>query len=734
MKTQQNTHSAGINRREFLQLSAATGGGLYLGVAWPAAATAKAGEAGFSPFAFAHIAADNTATVTVAKSEMGQGVRTTLAMIVAEELDLDWPTVVVRQAENNADKYGRQGTGGSGSVRDAWGPLREGAARARTALLKAAAQHWSVETDQLHTHSGRVINPANGEALTYGALAAAAARVENTDDFKLKAVQDFKLIGHELPGVDVSDIVTGQATYGLDVRQPGQLFASLLRCPEYGGSLASVDHSEAMKVPGVSKVFSIKAVGPPVNTHDAVVVVASNSWAAMRGRDALKVEWKKGAHAQESSAQNSQNMHQALQKSAAELVNKVGDPDAVLARAKKVIRGDYEAPFIAHATMEPMNCTARLDGEAMRIWAPTQFPNWAAGSVAAATGLKAENIALEVTLLGGGFGRRINPDFVTEAGLVAQQCPGQAVQVMWSREDDMRHDFYRPQAVHRFEASLGSDGYPEAIRQRFSTPAINLTIGNPNDPGVSEADGTGNMLYKVPNRSCEYALLDSGVHRGWWRAVHTTHGTFALESFIDELAEAAGIDALTYRLKMIDELQVERPGAHHPDHPFRAERLKAVLTLAAEQAGWGQPLPDGRALGIACAIDHSSYCAEVVEVSLENGKPRVHKVTCAVDCGPVLNPNGARAQLEGGVHQALSVALGERITVRNGRVEQGNFDDYPLLRIHQAPVAIATHFVASDYAPTGLGEPSVPPLAPALANAVYRLTKKRLRSLPLNIG
>ena len=722
-----------IARRHFLKISAVAGGGLLLSTRVFSKADVQSEDTDFLANAFVKIEKDNTTTITIAKSEMGQGVRTSLALLIAEELDLDWKAVKIKQAVNNPKKYGRQGTGGSGSVRDNWLPLRESAGKLRQVLLQAASKIFNQSVNNLKTENGKVID-SKGNSLSYGELAKDAAKLIPPDTVTLKSAKDFKLIGKEHTGVDVDDIVCGKAKYGIDSAPENCVYAVVARTPEFGATIDSFDATECKKVKGVLKVFQIQAVAAPVNTKHGVVVIANNTWSAMQGKSLLKINWKSGNHASESSEDYRKTMLENVSKPGIELVNKQGDPDAVLKSSQSVISATYEVPFIAHSTMEPMNCTALFDGENIKIWAPTQFPNWAASSVAGATRVSEDKIELYVTLMGGGFGRRINPDVVTEAALIAKELPNQAVQVFWSREDDIQNDFYRPPAVHRFDATLDQDGNPHAFRHRLSTPAINATLGPALNAGRGEADGTANMLYRCPNRSSEYTMLISGVYRGWWRAVHTTHGTFALECFMDELAEKAGEDELDYRLNLIDEYTMEYP-AQSEKFPIQNERLKGVLKEVEKISNWKNPkLPKGHAYGVACAIDHLSYCAEVVEVSIEKDQPVIHNVYVAVDCGPVVNPNGARAQLEGGVHQALSVALGEKITIKDGKVQQSNFHDYQLLRINQAPKNIKISFVQTDTHPTGLGEPSVPPLAPALANALYKLTGQRIRTLPINLG
>jgi isoquinoline 1-oxidoreductase beta subunit len=732
-----------LSRRQFLWVGAALGGGLLVQVACRGKSDAEAQAAGPggnaspspSPSIFIRIAPDDTVHVTIPKSEMGQGVRTTLALFVAEELDADWAKVRLEAATFDR-RFGDQGTGGSGSVLDTHTRLRVAGATMRHMLLAAAAQQLGVPESELSTKDSRVIHTASNRTLGYGALADAAAKLPVPTNVRLRQPSEWRLLGRDgIKGLDVQDIIHGRAKYGIDVRRDGMLFASVERAPVFGATVTSFDATEAMKVPGVRHVVEVKDAFRDAGVHAGVAVVATNTWAAMQGRKALRIAWSSSPHANESSEHYSAFMRDAVSKPGKEVVNRIGDPDAVLAKASDVIRADYELPFLSHATMEPQNCTAQFANGVMELWSPTQFPDWAHSAVAEHLGLDKDKVKVNVTpLMGGAFGRRINPDFSVEAAVIAKSVNGAPVQVVWTREDDLRHDFYRQCAIHRLEGTLGPDGNPIAIRHRFSSAAIDASGGKSGKFGPGESDGVGNHVYRVPNRSTEYTLLESGVPRGWWRAVNTTHGTFAIESFIDELAEKAGKDPYEYRMALIDRWVVDSP-KDSKEYLFNPDRFKAVLKLAADKAGWGQPLPPGHALGIAQNVpDHLTYAAEVVEASVENGRVKVHRVVVAVDCGRVFNPDGARAQLEGGVVQALSAALGEEVTIAGGAVVQGNFDTYRLLRIGGEPARIECHWVTNDaYPVTGLGEPAVPPLFPALANAIARATGKRPRTMPLRI-
>mgnify|MGYP006278966257 CR=1 FL=1 len=726
------------SRRDFLKVTGAAGGGLLLAIQLPGSVTAETtgadGAAAFAPNAYLEIHPDGSATVTVAQSEMGQGVRTSLAMLVAEEAELDWERVTVETAPADQETYGQQGTGGSASVRRNWRPMREAGATARAMLVAAAASELGAPAGELEARRSRVVHAASGRELGYGELAGAAAGRSVPEEVELKSPDEWRLIGRGQVGVDVDEIVTGRAEFGSDVRREGMLHAVVARTPAHGGSVRSFDDSDAREVPGVVDVFEIGGVGGGVNVHPGVAVVAESTWAAIQGRDALDVEWEPGPGGGDTTGGYREAMHEAVEGPGSVTLNRLGDPDGVIEEAGEVHSAVYEVPFLSHATMEPQTCVAEVSGDRCEIRSPTQFPNWARQATAEALGIPPENVEVTIPLLGGGYGRRINPDVTVEAALVARRVDG-PVQVTWTREDDVRHDFYRPCAVHRVDAVLGGDGSVEAWRQRFSTPAIDATYAPEVDEeafGLSESTGAADMLYRVPNRSCEYTYLPSELTRGWWRAVSTTHTRFATECFLDELAEAAGRDPLELRLELIGELPVERPEPSE-DFPPDPERLKGVLRRAAEEAGWGRELPGGRGMGIACAIDHLSYSAEVIEVTVEDGELTIDRLTCAVDCGPVVNPDHGRAQVEGAAIQGLSAALKERITVEDGAVVQGNFDDYPILRIHEAPRQVDVHFVETDAHPTGLGEPGLPPAAPALANAIYAATGRRLRTLPLEL-
>ncbi len=718
-----------LSRRDFLKVGVAATGGLLISGLWP-----HLGEAGSEAAAelnpYVQIDPDSTVRIFIPMSEMGQGVRTSLAMLVAEELDIDWQQIRVEQAPLDA-RYGVQITGGSSSVRTRWRVMREAGAMARALLVEAAARRWGVDPARCRTEHGQVYHPNGTDVLPYGALAAEAASLEPPQSVRLKDPASFRLIGRPQPGVDVPDIVTGRATYGIDVRLPGMLVASIEHCPYINGRLLRYDDTAARQVPGVRTVVEVPAVGSGVHrVRPGVAVIAENTWAALRGRQALRIEWEAGETAQHSSATYQEHML-ALVAEPGRVVGERGSVEAALAQGAQRLEATYVLPFLAHAPMEPINATAHVEGDRCTVWAPVQTPGWAANGIAQVLGIPERNVRVLVTLLGGGFGRRLMVDYAVEAALLSKAA-GAPVQVVWTREDDLQFDFYRPMAVHRIQAALDAQGKPLAWHHRLVSTSIQASLEGPDTPNPhrSEVGGADLLPYRVPNWRLEYRPFHSPLPRGWWRSVEHTHTAFAVESFIDELAAAAKRDPLAYRLELFDMEARSHEGGWAP--PYEPARLRRVLELAAEKAGWGRSLPEGHGLGIACHWAFASYAAEVIEASVEsNGQVRVHRVVAVLDCGRVVNPSGAEAQVVSGVLDGLWTALKAEVLLEGGRIVSSNFDTYPLLRQSEVPPQIEVHFVESDRDPTGLGEPPVPPVAPALANALYAATGRRIRQLPI---
>jgi len=689
-----------LDRRDFLKLGAVAGTGLLLGVRVSRHSVAAAEVAGFQPNVFLRVDPGGDVTIWLAKSDMGQGVHTALPMIVADELDADWTRVHVMQADAHPDKYGRMMTVGSSSVRNgAWTPLRRAGASAREMLVAAAAARWNVSASELSTENGRVIHKSSGRTAGYGELADAAATMPVPANPRLKEPSQFKLIGTRAPLLDTNDKVSGKAVYGIDVRVPGMLFATVVHPPVFGGKVASFDATKARAVPGVKRV---------VEVSQGVAVVADHTWAAFKGARALDITWDNGAFAM-SSADIFAEFARLADAGGAEARND-GDVAAALASATRHLRATYEAPYLAHATMEPMNCTAHAQADRCEVWAPTQNPQGVQQAAARLTGLSTDRVSVHTTYLGCGWGRRSTTDFVQDAVETSMKV-GAPVQVLWTREEDMRHDFYRPAAHARLEGCVDANGRIVALGARVVAQGIAGGRGPIDGPAVG---GIADMPYTIPNVRVEYARAELPVPVGYWRSVGPSQNTFMLESFIDELAHLGGRDPVELRR----ELLTENP------------RLKHVVEKAADLSGWGKPLPAGRARGIALLQDRGARVAEVAEVSLENGKVRVHRVTCAVDAGQIIHPGIAEAQFSGSVVAGLTAAFYGEITIDRGRVAQANFDAYRMLRMPEMP-DVTVYIVDSHEEPGGVGEPAVPPIAPAVANALFQLTGKRIHRLPI---
>lgn len=711
---------ATLDRRDFLKVGAAAGGGLLLWVALPgggrrgAVAAADREDAllgaGLQPSAFLRVDPDGSVTIWVGKADMGQGVRTALPMIVADELDADWSRVTSVQADAHPEKYGRQMTVGSSSVRGgAWTPLRQAGAAAREMLVAAAAARWGVPAAGCRTERGRVLHDASGRSLGYGELAAEAAALDVPAEPRLKDPSEFTLIGTRVPLVDTRDKVTGRAGYGIDARAPGMLYATVLRPPVFGASLGSFDATRALAVEGVRDVLEISA---------GVAVVADHTWAAFEGAKALDVTWEPGGFAMGS--EEIARRHAELARGPAAVAREEGDPDGALEATARRVDATYEVPYLAHATMEPMNCTAHARGDGCEVWAPTQTPQRAQRVAAELTGLPLEDVTVHVTYLGCGWGRR-HTDFVEDAVETSMKA-GAPVQVVWTREEDMRHDQYRPASRIDFAGGLDDAGRAIALRARVTGQPLLVPPGGGGRAGRERGadrnavEGVASMGYAIPNLRVDYCRSDVGVPTGYWRSVGPSGNTFMVEGFVDELAHAAGRDPLEFRLELLR------------DHP----RLTRVLELAAEKAGWDSPPPEGRARGIGLVEDKGGHVAQIAELSVEDGGVRVHRVTCAVDCGQVVHPGIVEAQTVGSVVAGLTAALYGEITLDGGRVVQSNFHDYGMLRMREMP-DVEVHIVDSRDEPGGVGEPAVPPIAPAVANALFALTGTRIRSLPIRL-
>ena len=699
-----------VTRREFVGAGIAAGAGLVIGFYLPRGT--KEGRS-FSPNAYLRITPDDKITVVVARSEMGQGVRTALPMILAEELEADWKQIEIEQA-GASTFFGDQTTGGSASIRTCWDPMRKAGATAREMLLSAAALTWNVPRSACAAQTGGVTHPASGRRLSYGDLVNRASTLPIPADVPLKQSKDYKIVGQRLRRLDSAAKVEGKAVFGIDHRLPGMKYAVLARCPVIAGKASGFDDKESRKVAGVSHVGKIG--------DSAVVVVADRVWGAIEGRRVLDVTWDEGPNKDLNTAAVMASLKQGAAKKGANLYS-AGEPTKVSGRR---VSAEYWLPFMAHAPMEPGNCTADYRGTACELWAPTQVPQDCRDSVATALGLDPDRVKVNVTLMGGGFGRRLEHDYAVEAALVSKAIRA-PVKVLWTREDDMRFSTYRPASLHQLSAALDGSGFPAGLTHRIISPSISGQKGQPVPNGVDpDLPDEAGPVYGIANYLIEYVMTETPVPLGWMRSVYALQAGFALESFMDELAVAAGKDPFEYRLHLLAKDQ----DLVYFSTTWKTARMRGVLQLAAERAGWDKPLPAGRYRGIACFGCFSSYVAEVVEITMENDQPRVHRVVAAFDCGQVVNPGILEQQMEGGIIYALANALRAKITIEKGRVVQGNFDDYAPLRMEEMP-AVEVYAVPSQEAPTGIGEPPVPPLAPALCNAIYAATKKRIRTLPI---
>jgi CO/xanthine dehydrogenase Mo-binding subunit len=701
-----------LSRREFVAAAVSAGTGLVVGFYLPHGRLNK-GDRSFSPNAYVRITLDNKITIVVARSEMGQGVRTALPMILAEELEADWKQIEIEQA-GASTLYGDQTTGGSASVRTTWDPMRKAGAAAREMLISAAALTWGVSRSGCSAQNGTVVHAPSNRRLNYGDLVGKAATLPIPSDVILKQPRDYKIVGQRLARVDTPSKVKGEAGFGIDFRMPGMKFAVLSRCPTIGGKVVSFDDKESKKNPSVSFVGKI--------SDAAVAVVADSVWGAMEGRRLLNVNWDDGPNKDLNTASVMESLKQAASKKGASLYSA---GDVTKAKGRR-ITAEYRLPFMAHAPMEPGNCTASYSATGCELWAPTQVPQDCRDSVATAVGLDPDQVKVNVTLMGGGFGRRLEHDYAVEAALVSKAANA-PVKVLWTREDDMRFSTYRPASLHQLSAVLDGAGWPVAFTHRIIAASISGQKGQPVPGGVDpDLPDEAAFVYGLENVSIESVIAETPVPLGWMRSVYALQMAFAGESFIDELAAAAGKDPLEYRLHML----AKDRDIQYFTTTWHTARMRGVLQLAADKAGWKNPLPAGRFRGIACFGCFSSYMAEVVEISMENETPRVHRVVAAVDCGQVVNPGILEQQIPGGIVYGLSNALRAKITIEKGRVVQGNFDDYAPLRMEEVPV-VEVYAVPSAEVPTGIGEPSVPPLAPALCNAIYAATKKRIRALPI---
>ncbi len=707
--------ASNVSRRALLQAGAAAGGGLMLSLRLPFANGEGEAADGFAPNAFIRIQGDERIVLTMPYVEMGQGTYTSIPMLIAEELEVELKQVQLEHAPPNEKLYGNpllggiQATGNSNAIRAAWQPLRQAGATARTMLVSAAAKRWNVDPASCRAQSGEVRHTPTGRTIKYGALAAEAARVPVPENVVLKRPEDFKLIGTPAKRLDVPAKVNGAAVYGIDVRPTGVKIATLAQSPVFGGRVKSVDDAAAKAVKGVRQI---------VRLDDAVAVVADHMGAAKKGLVALTIEWDDGPHAKLNTDEIVGELEKATLNSGAVAQN-IGDVERAMASAVTKVEATYQVPFLAHATMEPMNCTVHVRKDGCEVWVGSQALARAQAAAAKVTGLPLDKVVVHNHLLGGGFGRRLEIDGVIRAVQIAQHVAG-PVKVVWTREEDIQHDMYRPAFFDRLSAGLDAKGMPVAWDHRFAGSSVIARwapplFNNGLDPDTTE--GAIDLVYALPNMHVEYVRVEPpGIPTAFWRSVGPSHNVFVTESFMDELAAAAKQDAVAYRLALLS----------------KTPRAKAVLELAAQKSGWGQPLPQGVGRGVSVQFVFATYMAQIAEVEVsKEGAVRVRRVVCAVDCGTVVNPDTVQAQIQSAINFGITAALHGEITLKDGRVEQANFDTYQMLRINEAP-AIEVHIVPSHELPGGMGECGTSAIVPAVTNAIFAATGKRLRKLPID--
>ncbi len=734
---------AGLTRRSFLKVSATAAGGMVLSLNFTGPGAAKANGSSSSIGYYVEINPDNEIIIGAPATDMGQGVNTSLPMLIAEELDIAWDQCRIEQMplilEQGADQPIRlevwQGAGGSTSIMQGFEPLRRAGATVRHLLLRAAAEAWAVSLDELSTENAHVSHQASGRKLSYGQLAEVAAGLTmDKEEVPLKDPKNFRIIGQPLRSVHLERIVTGSLPFGIDGEMPGMVTAMIERAPRFDAKVIDFDATEAMKVPGVKAVLKIEGPEPkglynlrPI--ADGVAVLAENTWAAKKGREQLRINWTEGPYAHESDQSLAVQIDELMARPG-QTLNNYGDVDAAMARAARVFERRYDLPYVSHATMEPQNCLAHVEGKKCKLIVSTQDAIDCAVHVARVLGLKSWDVEVEFLKVGGGFGRRLDVDYALEAALLSRDYGG-PVKVIWTREDDMSHDYYRALAHQRLMAGFDANGNWIAYDLKVASPGRYHRRGRqPEDYYIPEMWLDDYPARTLANNRSAYFFVDSGAPRGPWRAPGHTPNAFAVQSFLDEIAVELGEDPLAFRIRHLEPAR-EVEYRQHGGPTFDTGRLINVYRKAAQAAGWGRKLPKGRGLGIAGHFTFGSYAAHVIEVELgSNGDLSIHKVWGAVDCGIVVNPEGVRKQMESGIMDGLSTALGQKITIAGGAVVEQNFDQYRMMRIDQAP-EVEIHILETDFKPWGMGEPSLPPVAPALCNAIFAAVGKRIRRLPI---
>ncbi|MGZ5921490.1 MAG: molybdopterin cofactor-binding domain-containing protein [Rhizomicrobium sp.] len=726
-----------MKRRTFFKLAGAGGAGLMLGFHLPDPAfaasetpqTSAEASRAQSVNAFIRIAPDNTVTVYSKAPEIGQGIKTAFGLIIAEELDADWNHVVVEQADFNPKVYGYQGAGGSTSIPRAWDQLRQAGAGAKAMLIAAAAKQWNVKPSEITAQNSVLTHAASGKTATYGSLAIAAAKLPVPDPatLTLKTRQEYKLLGRRHHGVDDPKIVTGKPLFGIDVQLPGMSYATFTKCPAVGGKVKSANLDEIKALPGVIDAFAVEGTGKPTECMPGVAIIAKNTWAAFQAKDKLKVDWDESEASKDSTTAFSAR---AKQFAAGAFPKKtdanVGDVDHAFAGAAKTVEAYYDYDFVSHTTLEPMNTTAHWHDGIMEVWCPTQQPNRGQPLVSKMLGVSDDKVVIHQTRAGGGFGRRLMNDYMVEAAAIALKVKG-PVKMQWTREDDFAHDFLRPAGYHQFKGAIDKDGHLDAWQEHF------ITFSTDGKKEVSGGAYSDNLTYSTiaPNLRRATTMMPLLVPTGPWRAPADNAQVFAQQSFLHEMSLAAGRDHVAFLIDAVNRKVPELAPKDATKVNFSPARASAVIRLCAEKAGWGKKLPKGSGLGIAWCYSHAGHVAQAVEISVDDKKRiKIHRVVVAADIGPVIDMAGAEAQAQGASVDGFSTAMGLRITIEKGRIQQKNFNDYPMLRIPFAPTMVEAYFIQSEFPPTGMGEPALPAMAPALANAIFAATGERVRTMP----
>jgi isoquinoline 1-oxidoreductase subunit beta len=720
-----------MGRRTFFKLAGAGATGLFIGFhlgGGQAFAAGAAKDGADTMNAFISIAPDNTITIISKAPEIGQGIKTSFGLVIAEELDADWNQVVMKQADVLPKIYGSQGAGGSTSIPRAWDQLRQAGAGAKAMLIAAAAKKWKVSASEITARDSVLTHAASGKTATYGSLAADAAKMPVPDprSLKLKTRAEYRLFGKRYHGVDDPKVVTGQPLFGIDIQVPGMVYANFTKCPAVGGKVKSFNMDEIKAQPGVIDAFVVEGTGLPLEVMPGVAIIAKDTWSAFRAKNKLKIDWDESEASKDSSSELSARAKRIAPNFPKKADENVGDVDKAFANAAKTVEAFYEYPFAAHVPLEPMNTTAHWHDGIMEMWVPTQQPNRALPQIAKLAGITEDKIVMHQPRVGGGFGRRLVNDYACEGAAIALKVQS-PVKLQWTREDDFNHDFYRPAGFHQYKGAIDKDGRLDAWQEHFVTFTAD---GKKESSGANLTDNL-KLSTIAPNLRRAKTMMPLLIPTGSWRAPGDNAQVFAQQSFTHELSVASGRDHVQFLIDAVNR-KVPELAPKSKSINFSPARASAVIKLCAEKAGWGKSLPKGSAIGLAWCYSHAGHTAQAIELSIDaNKRIAIHRIVAVIDVGPIIDMSGSEAQAQGASTDALSTAMGLEINIEKGRIRQQNYNDYPILRMPFAPMNIEAHFIQSDNPPTGLGEPAFPALAPALCNAIFTATGERIRSLPL---